>query len=325
MPLRKDKRSLAALTLVSALSLSSCIGGGERPAPRAVQAPPVELVTDGPPRIGDTYTINGQSYTPADVVDYDEVGYASWYGGELEGQTTANGEAFRASWVSAAHRTLPLPSYVEVTRLDTGKTILVRINDRGPADPNRLIDLSAGAAEQLGIASGGVVAVRVRRTNPVESERAALRSGREVPQRLDTPGSLLEVLRERVARLPVPRGAAAAVAATPVPASTVAAVEASPIQASTPTQAPSPAVTAVATPPRVAVPAGQGGYIVQVGACASRARADALAQRLGATVSPQGNLHRVRYGPFASEAEARAAVQRARAAGQPGAVIVRER
>lgn len=263
----------------------------------------VSAVADGPTLVGAPYSIGGQRYTPVDQTDYDEVGYASWYGSELAGRPTANGEAFVAEGVSAAHRTLPLPSYVEVTRLDTGRTILVRINDRGPADPSRLIDLSAGAAQQLGIAETGMVQVRVRRTNPVDTERLALRQARAVPARIDTPDSLLEILRERANRLPRP-AAYRPVAATPA--------------ASTPVS--STPVTVAPVAPAIATASG---FIVQVGAYASRARATEVARRTGATVVQAGSIYRVRYAPVATQAEAHAAIARAAAAGQPGAVIVR--
>lgn len=303
-----DKSAIAALAL---LGLSGCVGGGggDAPAPsRPVPTAQTSAVSDTPVRIGAPYSIGGRSYTPVDQTDYDEVGYASWYGAELAGRPTASGEPFEPAGISAAHRTLPLPSYVEVTRLDTGRTILVRINDRGPADPARTIDLSTGAAEQLGITELGMVPVRIRRTNPVESERAALRAAQPVAARIDTPDSLLEILRERAGRLPVPTGARA-IAVTPArPTAT----------------APTSTATATAASP-AAVPAGAGGYVVQVAAFSSRARADALARRLTATVVPSGTLFRVRYGPFATPEEAQAAVARARSLGQPGAVIQRER
>jgi rare lipoprotein A len=314
----QDRRvAVGAIAVLAALAGCSSSGNAPLPAPAASPVPASNGVVDGPARTGAPYTIAGRTYTPVDQVDYDDVGYASWYGAELAGRPTASGESFEPSGISAAHRTLPLPSYVEVTRLDTGRTILVRINDRGPADPNRTIDLSTGAAEQLGITELGMVPVRIRRTNPVESERAALRAGQPVAARLDTPDSLLEILRERAGRLPVPAGARAmatapARPATPAPASATVAPAAT---------APAVAAPTIAAP----VPAGAGGYIVQVAAFSSRARADALARRLTATVVPSGNLFRVRYGPFATAAEAQAAVARARSLGQPGAVIQRER
>src|SRR3546814_4440918 len=106
--------------------------------------------------------VAGTSSTPADIVDNDAVGYASRYGDGRAGKPTANGEDFDPAAISAAHKTLPLPSYVEVTALDTGRTILVRVNDRGPMANDRLIDLSPAAADQLGL-KDGVTGVRVRR------------------------------------------------------------------------------------------------------------------------------------------------------------------
>jgi rare lipoprotein A len=295
----------------SMLALGACASGGSAPpplvdAPAAPSASAADLVSDTPVRLGNPYSLGGRSYTPTDQIDYDEVGYASWYGAELGGELTANGERFRPQAMSAAHRTLPLPSYVEVSRLDTGRTILVRINDRGPADPDRLIDLSTGAAEALGIAQSGMAQVRVRRVNPVEAEKIALRAGQAAPLRPDMPEGLLEILRERVARLAVPSGYRP-------PA---------PVLATAPAAA---GATAAVTPPAASVPPGTGALMVQVAAFSSRARAEEVARRVGngASVVSAGTVHRVRMGPFADEAAARAAVAQARAAGQPGAVILR--
>src|SRR3546814_20302960 len=109
--------------------------------------------------------------------------YASCDGGESCNRT-ANGERFRPKAVTAAHVTLPLPSYVEVTALETGRTILVRVNDRGPfAGRGRIIDLSRGAAEQLGIRAAGAAPVRVRVVEPPEGDRRQLREGRQAPER----------------------------------------------------------------------------------------------------------------------------------------------
>ena len=291
----------AGLVAVSILVLGACASGGSAPPPLVDATVPLpaasaDMVSDTPVRLGNTYSIGGRSYTPVDQIDYDEVGYASWYGAELAGEPTANGEPFRPSAITAAHRTLPLPSYVEVSRLDTGRTILVRVNDRGPADPDRLIDLSTGAAEALGITETGMAQVRVRRVNPVDAEKAALRSGQSAAVRPDMPEGLLEILRERVARLARPAGYRSPAAA--------------------------PAATAAGA---VTVPPGTGALVVQVAAFASRARAEEVARRVGngASVVSAGNVHRVRMGPFADEAAARAAIARARAAGQPGAVILR--
>ena len=169
-------RPVAAL---AALALASCVAP-ERPRHAGARAP-ARAVSDTPVKIGPPYRVAGRTYYPRDERRYDEVGLASWYGLE-SGRRTANGEAFRPSGISAAHRTLPLPCYVEVTALDTGRTILVRVNDRGPFRAGYVIDLSKGAAAALGVLRGGV-RVRVRRVEPSEADRAALRSGRMAPAR----------------------------------------------------------------------------------------------------------------------------------------------
>lgn len=156
----------AAITAAMLLMLSACAGGNFRP------------VVDTPVRIGPAYTVRGATYVPAAAPAYDMVGYASWYGSE-SGNRTANGERFQPGWITAAHTTLPLPTYVEVTALDTGRRIVVRVNDRGPfVQGQRIIDLSRGAAEQLGIKEQGHAPVRVRRVEPAEKDRKRLREGK---------------------------------------------------------------------------------------------------------------------------------------------------
>jgi rare lipoprotein A (peptidoglycan hydrolase) len=112
--------------------------------------------------IGRPYQVAGVWYTPAAQPEYDVVGIASWYGDQFNGRATANGERFNMNATSAAHTTLPLPSIVEVTNLDNGRSIRVRLNDRGPFKPGRIIDLSRGAAQQLGYLDKGLARVRVR-------------------------------------------------------------------------------------------------------------------------------------------------------------------
>ncbi|MFN3473834.1 MAG: septal ring lytic transglycosylase RlpA family protein [Blastomonas sp.] len=202
--------------LGAALLLSGCGGGGGSTSRSLETAPPTLAgsVSDYPAKLGEPYVLGGITYTPVDVFNYDEAGYASWYGQELKGSNTANGEIFLPDAISGAHRTLPLPSYVEVTALDTGKTILVRLNDRGPSSADRLVDLSYGAAKQLGVLEKGSFPVRVRRVNPPESERAMLRAGRPVAMRMETPESLLVPLRRKLEDRPRPANAAAPSAAT---------------------------------------------------------------------------------------------------------------
>lgn len=170
--------------ILGGLMLASCVGA---PPPREVATRPAPAwrapVSDDAVRIGTSYSAGGGTYTPRDDRSLDEVGFASWYGEELRGKRTANGEAFDPDGISAAHRTLPMPSYVEVTALDTGRTILVRVNDRGPFHSNRIIDLSLGAARQLGLTGGGARQVRIRRVDPSDSDKLALRRGQAVAMR----------------------------------------------------------------------------------------------------------------------------------------------
>ena len=113
-------------------------------------------------KVGNPYKINGKWYYPAVDYNYVEVGIASWYGPGFHGKKTANGEIFNQNKISAAHRTLPMPSIVKVTNLDNGKVLeRVRINDRGPFAGNRIIDLSKKAAQELGFVNIGTAKVRV--------------------------------------------------------------------------------------------------------------------------------------------------------------------
>lgn len=169
------------------LALSACAGGHFRP------------VSDAPVRIGKPYQVRGVTYVPAADPTYDMLGYASWYGNE-SGNRTANGERFRAEAITGAHTTLPLPTYVEVTSLDTGRRIIVRINDRGPfARGPRILDLSHGAAAQLGILAKGTSPVRVRRIEPSEKDRERLRAGRPAQELPKVPESTLQNLRAQLA------------------------------------------------------------------------------------------------------------------------------
>jgi rare lipoprotein A len=170
----------------AALLLTACAGGNFRP------------VSDVPVRIGPAYTVRGTTYVPAAAPGYDAVGYASWYGNE-SGNRTANGEQFRPGWITAAHTTLPLPTYVEVTALDSGRRIIVRVNDRGPFAQGRIIDLSRAAAEELGIKAQGHAAVRVRRVDPSEKDRKRLREGKAAASLPPVSGRELQGLRDRMA------------------------------------------------------------------------------------------------------------------------------
>lgn len=158
-----------------AASISACGAAGEtvrsltpftpEPAPRAERL----AVTDPAPFVRGTlrpYQIRGIWYTPEIDEDYDRTGVASWYGDAFHGRPTATGEIFDMNLLTAAHTTLPIPCLVEVTNLSTGQSIIVRVNDRGPFVDNRIIDLSRGAADALGVRSQGLAEVRVRYLGP---------------------------------------------------------------------------------------------------------------------------------------------------------------
>lgn len=294
-------------------------------------------VSDFPQKIGNPYQVGGKTYTPEDVSSYDEVGYASWYGQELAGNPTANGERFNPNGVSAAHKTLPLPTYVEVTALDTGRTILVRVNDRGPFSNDRMLDLSFGAAKQLGIDRQGVAGVRVRKVNPNEQERAVLRSGGQVAERIATPESLLSILRKNLSKLPTPvtptkqppdvantgNPTSGNVGTTYLPPS--GAVGTSEAKDGRFIVEVGPTASPVRSNSRPKVTNASGNYVVQVAAFSSRTRANTLASKIGAKVMPDrtGQIWRVRYGPYASVNAAEGGLAQAKQRGYSGARILR--
>ncbi len=235
LPVDHFPRHALCIGLVSLASaaLSGCAGGAESdvasaPGGAAYQSASIGPAADYPVVVGDPYRIGTTLFTPSDTLNYDEVGYAA---------------AEEAAGVSGAHHTLPVPSYVEVTSLDSGKTVLVRIERRGPMDSDALVALSPAAFAQLGIAPGAPV--RVRRVNPPEDERAMLRAKRNVPPRMDTPEALLAVLKRR---LPQSGSAQLARSEPPKP---LASVPVAPSVAGRPAAPSAPlAAQATASPPR---------------------------------------------------------------------------
>jgi len=159
--------------IIFLLLLSSCASSGNH-VPDNLPAN-----TGGYHKTGAPYQIAGHWYTPMQqAMHYDEQGIASWYGKDFHGKRTANGERYDMHAFSAAHKTLPLPTLVRVTNLDNGRSIIVRINDRGPFVKNRLIDLSYAAAQALGFADQGTAHVRVQTLDAESSSPAA---GQHVP------------------------------------------------------------------------------------------------------------------------------------------------
>jgi rare lipoprotein A len=150
-----------------ALTLSNC--GRSNIDPKYGVAASRRVVEPGDPvpkgggtyRVGKPYQVAGRTYVPEENTNYEAEGIASWYGDVFHGRLTANGEVFDMNSVSAAHPTLPIPSYVRVTNLKNNRSLIVRVNDRGPYHENRVIDVSVRAAKLLGFHQYGVTRVRV--------------------------------------------------------------------------------------------------------------------------------------------------------------------
>ena len=142
--------------------------------PQLTSAPPVPGV-----KIGNPYKIDGKWYTPAANLNYNQVGVASWYGPGFHNKKTANGETYNMNALTAAHTTLPMPSYVRVTNLENNRSLLLKINDRGPFVDDRLIDVSRRGAQLLGFEKRGTTRVRVEAVEGPNAQVNVVRS--EVP------------------------------------------------------------------------------------------------------------------------------------------------
>lgn len=236
------------------------------------------------------YTVMGKTYYPIqDGRRYLATGTASWYGTKFHGQATANGEAYDLYGMTAAHKTLPLPSYVRVTNLENGQSVILRVNDRGPFYSDRIIDLSFAAAKKLGYAESGTARVKVEGIDPHEWWA---QQGRPVPMVLAQP---------KMAAQPAPAA---------VPVASAQPVE----QYSPPPQQHAAAVLPVQVDVKKnASPAASGLYL-QVAAFANPDAAELLKDKLSQTVPAkvfissvvrnQQILHRVRLGPVETQAEA---------------------
>lgn len=165
VPTAMTPRFLKAALILGLMSLlAACASAGARDGGFTAGAR-LPVVTDPAPIVSGTmrpYQIRGQWYRPAEDPTYDVVGMASWYGDQFNGRPTSTGEIFDMHALTAAHKTLPLPGLVEVTNLANGRSVVLRVNDRGPFVDDRIIDLSRGAAEELDLLSRGVGQVRVR-------------------------------------------------------------------------------------------------------------------------------------------------------------------
>jgi rare lipoprotein A len=140
-----------------------------RASPRVVNLGPVPK-GGGRVVVGDSYKVAGKTYTPTESPRSGEVGYASWYGEAFHGRLTANGEVYDVNGLTAAHPTLPLPSYARVTNLENGRSMIVRVNDRGPFAKNRIIDLSSRVADMLDVKDEGTAKVQVDYVGPARMD-----------------------------------------------------------------------------------------------------------------------------------------------------------
>ena len=324
-PVRSPGGALLILTL--ALGLAGCGSMRSADLASAQDLSPTGPQADYPITVGEPYEIAGTTFTPADVLNYDEVGYLA---------LDADQPGFTGS-----HHTLPVPSYAEVTSLETGRTVLVRLERRGPMTSNHLVALSPAALAQLG---GSVeTPVRVRRVNPPENQRAMLRSGNAAPLRMDTPDSLLAVLRRRL-----PDSGAASLASNVEPPRALEIVELAASTAMPELEGASPRAPVIevqnllaaggagepvlATAPEpvanpmgedaIAQKAAETGFVVQAAAFSSEDNARRAANALGGNVSLSGRYYRVRTGPFATRGEAEASLANVRRAGYSDARIL---
>ncbi|MCC6468173.1 MAG: septal ring lytic transglycosylase RlpA family protein [Alphaproteobacteria bacterium] len=274
------------------------MAGDERAPQQAAAYPPGQRI---PPRpiykVGDPYQIDGTWYYPKEDFQLVETGIASWYGADFHGKPTANGEVYDMNAVSAAHRTLQMPAVVRVTNLENGRSLVLRVNDRGPFARGRIIDLSKRSAELLGVYEVGTAKVRV------EVLSDASQSVKEAALRGQPSDGLLQL-----ASLSTPPAALAPPMAPVAP----------------PAPMPEPQVRVV--------PVGTSNIFVQAGAFSNQENAlrvrDAIADLAPTAITPVSTtgqrLFRVRLGPVASVDDADAALERVVKRGYAGARIVVE-
>lgn len=228
-------------------------------------------------KVGNPYRVGNRTYRPQRDDRYDRVGIASWYGPNFHGRPTANGEVFDQYAMTAAHTTLPIPSIAEVTNLENGRSVIVRVNDRGPFVDDRIIDMSRAAATELGYIGTGLARVRVRYLGPAHPD--APPPGLNV-RAVDVPGAPAE--------------------------------EPEPVQVAE--IVPAPAETP-AEPPSWTPPAAARGVTLQLGAFTDAGNADRLARRVSGAgevwvepgQSDEGPVFRVFFGRWDDRSGALAA------------------
>lgn len=280
-------------------------------------------------KVGNPYQIDGRWYYPREDWEYSEEGVASWYGPGFHGKDTANGEAFDQNALTAAHRTLPMPSLVRVTNLKNGRALVLRVNDRGPFANDRILDVSRRSAQLLGFSEQGTTRVRVEilpdESQALKQEALGVQTGTPV----QTAGAPNVV--------PAPRGKVVASsesldapAGTHSSTSTVATSALPPPSAAVPQTRKAVATPVQTTAKTTPVSAAVSGTYVQAAAFSTRASAEALRTKLAsvhaAVISPVTvngrELYRVRLGPLHNSSEAERVLGAVRSHGLNDARVV---
>ncbi|WP_210081538.1 endolytic peptidoglycan transglycosylase RlpA [Pantoea endophytica] len=359
--MRKDWLGVALASLVLAACSTPEPQNNTAPPQPAYNGPVVEIPGVEPryepinPSTSQDYSVNGKNYRVIkDPSNYSEVGLATWYGDEAQGNRTAIGESYDPEGMTAAHPTLPLPSYVRVTNLANGRQIVVRVNDRGPYTPGRIIDLSRAAGDRLNISNNTRVRVDYIKVAPDGSVSGPGTIGTTVakqsyalPARPDLGGGMVMMGGStNAAPAPAPQDVRAVDNSTLQSSDSMGA----PVQSSgflgapqplatgvlegnEPVAAPAPATSsAPGAAPATSQNAHAGsGYVVQVGAINDPARARQLAESLGkrfgvpGAVEANGNVYRIQLGGYKSRAEAAALQQRLNTEAQMSSFITTAR
>ena len=276
-------------------------------------------------KIGEPYQIAGIWYYPAVDYEYDETGIASWYGPDFDGKATANGELYDMNGLTAAHRTLPLPSLVRITNLENGRAINVRVNDRGPFAHGRIIDVSRRVAQLLGFEQQGTARVRVEILSDESRAMAAqaqggtgqLAAGEPVPQAAPTVVVTAEALPPPGAASTASASTAAVTTTPPAPSAVQQIASAAPI-------VPNGQVSQVPVKP-TAIYVQAGAFTDQYNATRLRAQLARFgAVRVVPVIVDGQQFYRVRVGPLASVEQADGMLGQIVQAGHPEARLVVE-
>jgi rare lipoprotein A len=312
-------------------------GPGDRPPDGLYNTPDAEPKVEPLSLRGNKpYVVFGTTYTPVTAMQpFTQRGYGSWYGKKFHGQKTSSGEPYDMYKMTAAHPTLPIPSYARVTNLANGRQVIVRVNDRGPFHSSRIMDLSYTAALKLGYIGKGSAELQVDLLLPDEIARINSNKALAASQAPAVPAAPAPAVAAAIFSTAEPaptnntRNVSTATAASTVPEDS-AASQADPIASLLGALDPSaPAPDASSAPGSVAAVAG--GFYLQLGAYSRNASAEEFRTRLAqdwpgnlppVEVVRTGSLYRIHSGPFASRADADAAARILQTAGRAKPVVV---